>query len=182
MADVAAPSAVPLTTHGGPFSALARSQYRALASIRWSIFRNTIRTGRGALEAAAHGISYLIYALIGLGLGMGFGSGAYAIAATGKWAVVPVLFWALLLAWQVVPVSIASFQEQFDVNGLLRFPVGFGAFWAPRSVVRTCSAGWRLAWRYLRGSTSFSSAPSPRGPIAGWRSGARGRSWGRCSF
>jgi ABC-2 type transport system permease protein len=29
----------------------------------------------------------------------------------------------------VVPVSIASFQEQFDVNGLLRFPVGFGAFY-----------------------------------------------------
>jgi ABC-2 type transport system permease protein len=129
MADLAAPSAAPLTTYGGPFSALARAQYRALASIRWSIFRNTIRTGRGALEATAHGISYMIYALMGLGLGMGFGSGAYAIAATGKWAVVPVLFWALLLAWQVVPVSIASFQEQFDVNGLLRFPVGFGAFY-----------------------------------------------------
>jgi ABC-2 type transport system permease protein len=129
MADVAAPSAVPLTAHGGPFSALARSQYRALGSIRWSIFRNTIRTGRGALEAAAHGISYLIYGLMGFGLAMGFGSGAYAIAATGKWAIAPVLFWALLLAWQVVPVLIASFQEQFDVNGLLRFPVGFGAFY-----------------------------------------------------
>jgi ABC-2 type transport system permease protein len=104
-------------------------QYRALASIRWSIFRNTLRTGRGALEAAAHGVSYLIYTLMGLGLGLGFGSGAYAIAATGKWAIMPVLFWALLLAWQVVPVSIASFQEQFDVNGLLRFPVSFGAFY-----------------------------------------------------
>jgi ABC-2 type transport system permease protein len=129
MADLAESSTAPLTAHGGPLSPLARSQYRALASIRWSIFRNTIRTGRGALEATAHGLSYLIYALMGLGLGMGFGSGAYAIAATGKWAIVPVLFWALLLAWQVVPVSIASFQEQFDVNGLLRFPVGFGAFY-----------------------------------------------------
>jgi ABC-2 type transport system permease protein len=129
MADVAEPSAAPLIARGGPFSALARSQYRALATIRWSIFRNTIRSGRGAMEAAAHGVSYLIYGLMGFGLAMGFGSGAYAIAATGKWGIVPVLFWALLLAWQVVPVSIASFQEQFDVNGLLRFPVGFGAFY-----------------------------------------------------
>jgi ABC-2 type transport system permease protein len=129
MAVVAAPSTAPLSAHRGPFSALARSQYRALGSIRWSIFRNTIRTGRGAMEAAAHGVSYLIYALMGFGLAMGFGSGAYAIAVNEKWAVVPALFWALLLAWQVVPVSIASFQEQFDVNGLLRFPVGFGAFY-----------------------------------------------------
>ncbi len=129
MADVAEPLTSPLTGYGGPFGAMARAQYRALAAIRWSIFRNTLRTGRGALEATAHGISYMIYALMGLGLGTGFGSGAYAIAATGKWAIVPVLFWALLLAWQVVPVSIASFQEQFDVNGLLRFPVGFGAFY-----------------------------------------------------
>ena len=129
MADLAESSTAPLTAHGGPLSPLARSQYRALASIRWSIFRNTLRTGRGALEATAHGLSYLIYGFMGFGLGMGFGSGAYAIAAAGKWAIVPVLFWALLLAWQVVPVSIASFQEQFDVNGLLRFPVGFGAFY-----------------------------------------------------
>lgn len=129
MADLAELSPATLTARGGPFSALARLQYRALASIRWSIFRNTLRTGRGALEATAHGLSYMIYGFMGFGLGMGFGSGAYAIAATGKWAIVPVLFWALLLAWQVVPVSIASFQEQFDVNGLLRFPVGFGAFY-----------------------------------------------------
>ena len=56
MADVAAPSALPPTGRGGPFGALARAQYRALATIRWSIFRNTLRTSRGALEATAHGI------------------------------------------------------------------------------------------------------------------------------
>jgi ABC-2 type transport system permease protein len=31
--------------------------------------------------------------------------------------------------WQLVPVSLASFQQQFDLGGLLRFPVGFGAFY-----------------------------------------------------
>ena len=28
----------------------------------------------------------------------------------------------------MVPVTLASFQEHFDIGGLLRFPVGFGAF------------------------------------------------------
>ena len=28
-----------------------------------------------------------------------------------------------------LPIALASFQEQFDLNGLLRFPVGFGSFY-----------------------------------------------------
>jgi ABC-2 type transport system permease protein len=32
------------------------------------------------------------------------------------------------MMWQMVPITMASFQEQFDTNGLLRFPVGFGAY------------------------------------------------------
>jgi len=31
--------------------------------------------------------------------------------------------------WQVFPVTLASLQQQFDIADLLRFPVGFGAFY-----------------------------------------------------
>ena len=124
-----AESTAELALHGGPFGALARAQYRALAAMRWCIFRNTLRTTQGALEAGARGITYLIYFGMSFGLFVSFGSGAYAIAANRKWEIAPVLFWALFLAWQVVPVTIASFQEQFDLAGLLRFPVGFGTFY-----------------------------------------------------
>ncbi len=96
--------------------------------MRWAIFRNTLRTTRGALEVGARGITYLIYACMSFGLAMGFGTSTFFIADSGKWEFVPIVFWALFLAWQVVPVSIASFQEQFDIGSLLRFPVGFGAF------------------------------------------------------
>jgi ABC-2 type transport system permease protein len=112
----------------GPFSALARSQYRALASMRWSMFRNSLRTTRGALELGARTIAFAFYTLIGLGLAAGFGGGAYAIAASEKWEILPALFWVLFVLWQVVPVTLASFQEHFDLGGLLRFPVSFGAF------------------------------------------------------
>jgi ABC-2 type transport system permease protein len=36
----------------------------------------------------------------------------------------------LCLIWQAVSVALASFQEQYDLGGLLRFPVGFGSFYA----------------------------------------------------
>jgi ABC-2 type transport system permease protein len=115
--------------HGGPFGGLARSQYRALASMRWSMFRNGLRSSQGAMELGARGVAMVIYSLMGLGLATGLGAGAYALASRGKWALIPIVMWVLFLLWQLVPVSLASFQEQFDLGGLLRFPVGFGAFY-----------------------------------------------------
>src|SRR5438270_10847888 len=122
------PASAWLAADGGPFSPLARGQYRALAAMRWSIFRNTLRTTRGAMEVGARGITYLIYACMSFGLATGFGVSTFFVADNGKWEFIPIVFWALFLAWQMVPVSIASFQEQFDISSLLRFPVGFGAF------------------------------------------------------
>src|SRR5215472_15088174 len=118
----------PAALSAGPFSSLARSQYAALSSMRWSMFRHGIRTTRGVLEMGARTIALILYALMGLVLAAGFGGGAYAIAFNGKWEILSALFWVLFLMWQVVPVSLASFQEHFDLGGLLRFPVGFGAF------------------------------------------------------
>ena len=113
----------------GPFSTVARSQYRALAEMRWSMFRNSLRTTKGALELGARTVAFAFYTVMGLGMAAGFGGGAYAIAAGGKWEFLPALFWVLFVMWQVVPVTLASFQEHFDMGGLLRFPVSFGAFY-----------------------------------------------------
>lgn len=118
-----------LALHGGPFSALARSQYRALAAMRWRMFRNTLRSPQGAIELGARTVAFFFYALMGLGIGAGIGAGAYAIVVNDKWEVFPVLFWVVFVMWQVVAVSMASLQEHFDLGGLLRFPVGFGAFY-----------------------------------------------------
>ena len=128
MAGVTDPVHDPLALSRGPFSPLARSQYRALAAMRWSMFRNSLRSTQGAIELGARSIATIFYVLMGLGMAAGIGAGAYAIAAGGKWAILPVLFWVLFVMWQVVPVTLASFQEHFDLDSLLRFPVGFGAF------------------------------------------------------
>jgi ABC-2 type transport system permease protein len=119
-------------TEAGPERAsaasLARAQYEALAYLRWRMFINGLRTSQGAFELGARTVGFALYAAMGLGMGAGLGVGAYFIVQNDAWQFLPILPWVVFLVWQLVPVSMASFQEQFDMSGLLRFPVGFGPF------------------------------------------------------
>jgi ABC-2 type transport system permease protein len=114
---------------GGTLGAEARTQYAALASLRWALLRNGLRSIKGKFEVGANSVAYALYALLGLGFGFGAGSAAYLLASNGKWRFLPVLFWALCFAWQMIPVMLASFQEQFDMGILLRFPIRFGSYY-----------------------------------------------------
>jgi ABC-2 type transport system permease protein len=69
-----------------------------------------------------------LYGFIGLGIGVGAGVYAYVIASSAQWQYLPIVFWGVCLMWQVVPIMLSTFQEQFDLGALLRFPVGFRSF------------------------------------------------------
>ena len=118
-----------LPAAGSLLGPLARAQYAALARLRWHIFVNSLRSKIGAFEFGARVVSYLVYGLMGLGLGLGAGATAYALAAGQKWQYFPIVFWFLFFLWQVVPIMLASFQEQFDLGTLLRFPVSFSSYY-----------------------------------------------------
>jgi ABC-2 type transport system permease protein len=113
---------------GGVLGELARRQYAALAAMRWQMFKNGLRTSKGALELGARAFSYLTYTLVGLGLSTGLGFGAFAIITSGHVKYLSILFWAVFLIWQLLPVLLASFQEQFDLGVLLRFPLRFSSY------------------------------------------------------
>ncbi|MGO9339700.1 MAG: hypothetical protein ACLPY1_19545 [Terracidiphilus sp.] len=113
---------------GGMLGPLARAQYGALARLRWRMFSNGMRSSKGMLELGARTFSYIVYALMGLALGVGAGTASYFLVAGGQWRFLPVLFWVLAFLWQAIPVMLASFQEQFDMGILLRFPVRFGSY------------------------------------------------------
>ena len=81
------------------------------------------------LSLARAGIAFLIYSIMGLSLGIGLGAGAWSMVSTGNLQFLPALFWAVFLIWQVLPIVLASFQEQFDLSTVLRFPVNFGSFY-----------------------------------------------------
>jgi len=118
-------AALPL---GGAFSRQARAQYAALAALRWQMFTNGMRSGKGAFELGARIFSLCIYGFLGLAIGGGAGVAAYAAVAGREWRFLPVLFWILFFVWQMIPIMLASFQEQFDLGILLRFPVRFGSY------------------------------------------------------
>jgi ABC-2 type transport system permease protein len=112
----------------GVLGAQAREQYAAMASLRWQMFRNGLRSKLGAFEFGARTAAYILYSILGLGFGAGAGLFAYMLASDGKWQYVPILFWVVFLLWQMIPIMLASFQEQFDLGILLRFPVRFGSY------------------------------------------------------
>ena len=110
------------------FSPQARAQYSALARLRWHIFSNGLRSTKGAVEIGSRIIVFIIYGGLGFGLGAGAGVSTYMLISNGMWKFVPIVFWGVCIIWQLVPIMMASFQEQFDLSGLLRFPVSFQSF------------------------------------------------------
>lgn len=114
---------------GGIFGPQARAQYAALARLRWHMFIHGLRSRKGALELGARTVSFVFYGIGGLAMGGGAGLAAFLLAAGNQWRFLPVLFWAVFFAWQLVPIMLASFQEQFDLGILLRFPVRFGSYY-----------------------------------------------------
>jgi len=126
MADLATPSTL---APGGAFGPLARAQYGALTRLRWRMFSNSLRSNKGAFELGARTFSYLVYAFIGLTIGAGAGAATYALVSSGEWRFLPIVFWVLGFIWQMIPVMLASFQEQFDLGIILRFPVPFGSYY-----------------------------------------------------
>ncbi|MGA7832477.1 MAG: hypothetical protein WCA21_16075 [Terracidiphilus sp.] len=113
----------------GVWSELARAQYAAMARLRWRIFVNGLRSKMGAFELGARTVTFSIYAVFGLGLGFVAGLCAFLLASEEKWLFLPLLYWGVCILWQVLPVMLASFQEQFDLGILLRFPVSFGPYY-----------------------------------------------------
>lgn len=105
-----------------------RAQYAAVAAMRWRMLLNSLRTKRGGFEMGARILSHGFFALIGVGIGLGLGFGAWQITAHDSPRMLAALFWPVLVFWQVVPITIASFQENADLSIFLRFPVNFPSY------------------------------------------------------
>ncbi len=129
MADLSgAASGGQMEAGAGPFSRLARAQYAALGAMRWWMVKNGLRSIHGLLDLGATGISLMIYSFMGLSLGIGLGLGAFFIASHQTWRLLLAEFWIVCIVWQMVPLALASFERQFDMGGLLRFPMNFSAY------------------------------------------------------
>jgi ABC-2 type transport system permease protein len=105
-----------------------REQYRAVAQMRWRMFVNSLRTRRGSFELGARVAMQGFFALIGFGIAVGLGFAAWQIASHSSMRTMAVLLWPVLIAWQFIPITIASFQENADLTIFLRFPITFRSY------------------------------------------------------
>jgi|GEM_PF-342161 len=113
---------------GGMLGSEARTQYAAMARMRWRMFMNGLRSIHGLLDLGATGIAWLFYSIFGLGMGVGLCAAAYSLASRASSQYLPILFWATSFLWLMFPIAVASFQEKSDLGTLLRFPVRFGSY------------------------------------------------------
>ncbi|MFZ0662768.1 MAG: hypothetical protein WAM66_08755 [Acidobacteriaceae bacterium] len=115
-------------TGASPTYVSLRAQYGTVAAMRWHMLLNSLRTGRGSFEMGARIFTQGFFALIGLGIGVGLGFGAWQIATHDSPRLLAALFWLVLVFWQIIPITIASFQENADLSIFLRFPVNFASY------------------------------------------------------
>ena len=109
-------------------SPLARTQYAALTRMRLQMLVNSLRSKRGSFDLAARIIRTTFFLAVGLAIGSGLGVSAFQITKDNELRLLPLLFWPVMMLWQLAPVALASFQEPVDLSLLLRFPVSFGSY------------------------------------------------------
>ncbi|MHB8525999.1 MAG: hypothetical protein ACYDD2_07580 [Candidatus Acidiferrales bacterium] len=107
-----------------------REQIGLVARLRWQLFRNSMRTLKGRLEAVS--TIFIGLAMSGLVFGGGIllGIATFMLVNRGLWQWIAGLLWIVFLFWQLYPLFAASVGVQFDFANLLRFPLRFGSFFA----------------------------------------------------
>jgi ABC-2 type transport system permease protein len=114
--------------------AQSRTQFAALAYLRWCLFRNSFRRKGGVGELVSRILFFPIVGIIAFGPIVGCGVGAYYIVSSGHLNMLPVLTWGIFLLWQIVSINIAQPNLSFDINIILRFPLSFPRYLAARLV------------------------------------------------
>lgn len=104
---------------------VVREQFAAILHMRWRVLVNSLRTTHGKFDLGAGLLQGVFFLMIWIGTGIGLGFAAWDFAAHGGLQQLSLLLWPVLVAWQVIPFVLASFQENVDLSFLLRFPVSF---------------------------------------------------------
>jgi ABC-2 type transport system permease protein len=105
-----------------------RAQYGAIARMRWRTLVNSLRKRSGKFELGASLLQSGFFLLLWLGASIGLGVSAWQFATNDELKRLSLLLWPVLIAWQLIPILLSSFQENVDLTILLRFPVSFQSY------------------------------------------------------
>lgn len=105
------------------------AQIRLVAGLRWRILRNSLRKKNSRLDLLGLILAGILSGIFVLGLCFAFFAGGYAFLSEGSPGRITMLFWAIFVFWQVLPIFVVGFGASFEFRKLLRFPLSLGVFY-----------------------------------------------------
>jgi len=115
----------------------ARAQLRAVATLRWRLVINSLRSVRGRLNLVSRSIGGLVVGAAALGGAVALGATAWELTSTAKIEWLAVFFWIIFLFWQFFPLMATAFTQNIDTSAFLRFPLTYRTYFLVRLVMGT---------------------------------------------
>ena len=145
----------------------ASSQFKAIAYLRWRLFRNGLRRKGGAGELAARILVYPIFAGFIIGPVVVATSSAYLAVEHHHPEYLAPVFWAIFALRVLVSINISQPGQSFDPEALIRFPLTFPRFLTVRIFLGLLSASTIIGTLALLGAaTGASVADASLAPAA----------------
>ena len=113
-------------------SAQTRSQFAAIAWLRWRILINSLRRKGGTGELIGRIIIYIIFTAGTIVMVAAAGIGAYFIAHFGHLDKIFMLLWGIFILCQLLNIQLGQPGTTFDPTQLIRFPLRSNTFIAIR--------------------------------------------------
>jgi ABC-2 type transport system permease protein len=104
-------------------------QLKLIAGLRWSLLKNSLQHKNNRWDLIGMILAAGGSAVMVAGLCVAFYVGTYFFLTTERASWMPLLYWAIFLWWQVIPVLVAGFGANFEFRSLLRFPLSLRAFY-----------------------------------------------------
>jgi ABC-2 type transport system permease protein len=104
-------------------------QLKLIAGLRWNMLKNNLQRKNNRWDLIGMILAAAGSAVAVVGLCVAFYAGAYFFLTTGRASWMPLLYWAIFLWWQAVPILVAGFGANFEFRNLLRFPLNLRAFY-----------------------------------------------------
>ncbi len=104
-------------------------QLKLIASLRWNLLKNNLQRKNNRWDFIGMILAGTTSAALVIGISVAFYAGTSVFLSRNRPGWLALLFWAMFLWWQLVPILVAGFGANFEFRNLLRFPLSLRAFY-----------------------------------------------------
>jgi hypothetical protein len=104
-------------------------QLKLVAGLRWNLLKNSLQSRNNRWDLIGMILAAAGSAVMVIGLCVAFYAGTYFFLTRGRASWMQLLYWAIFVWWQVVPILVAGFGANFEFRNFLRFPLSLRAFY-----------------------------------------------------